>query len=209
VANPTSQNGQLQTSGTYIDMITRNYYTVDISEFYVMFFSFPLRNNGEITNGCTSPGGTVYGNAVYHQNLWAIVCKATSNTIGVPGSGYVSQNLRIQGFFTPFYYLAGSERTMLTYTYHFKSRYTTLGTISDGYLNESPKISPNPTLTITPLHQLSPLRGSRDDYTFTFKYTSSASNDLSFVKKIALIFPANVDYIFIETDCLEGPSSQV
>ena len=57
-------------------------------------------------------------------------------------------------------------------------------------------------MTMTPLHRSSRLKGSRDDYTFTFTYTTSNTNDLSFVKKIAIIFPTNIDYVFVETDCL-------
>ena len=190
-------------------MITRNYYTTDSSSFYIIFFGFPLRNNGVITNGCTSTGGTVYGDAIYHANHWAIVCKTNVNNIGVPGNGYVSRNLRINGFFTPFYYLSSSEQWMLTYTYHFSTRNTTVGTIPDGYPNESPKLSSNPSITITSLHQTTRYMGARDDYTFTFAFTTSATNDLSFVKKIALIFPTNINYIFVETDCMEAPGSQV
>lgn len=96
----------MQTSGQYIDMITRNYDTVAVGEFYVLFFGFPIRNNGVVSNGCTSTGGSVYGDAVYHLNLWAIVCQVTNNVLGVPGSGYTSRNLRILNFFTPFYYLS-------------------------------------------------------------------------------------------------------
>jgi len=108
VANPASQNGRLQTSGMYLDMISRNSYTTDSSSFYIIFFGFPLRNNGVISNGCTNTGGTAYGDAIYHANHWAIVCKTDVNNLGVPGNGYVSRNLRINGFFTPFYYLSSS-----------------------------------------------------------------------------------------------------
>ncbi len=56
----------LQTSGGHIDMITRNWWDLSAGQYYILFFSFPLRNNGLVSNGCTWPGGSVYGNAYYH-----------------------------------------------------------------------------------------------------------------------------------------------
>lgn len=47
-------------------MITRNYWDVTAGQYYILFFGFPLRNNGVVTNGCTYPGGVIYGNAYYH-----------------------------------------------------------------------------------------------------------------------------------------------
>ena len=191
-------------------MVARNSYTTDSASYYLIYFGFPLRNNGVVSNGCSYPGGSTYGDAIYHSNHWAIICKTNVNNMGVAGGGATTRNLRISGFFTPFFYLSASEKTMLTYTLHYNTRYTSVGTITDGYPNESPKTSSNPTITITSLHRPSPrLRGSRDDYTFTFTYTTSNNDDLSFVKKIAIIFPTNIDYIFVETDCLEAPGSQV
>lgn len=117
-------------------MITRNYYTLSSSEYYVVFFKFPLRNNGVYSNACTyPPNGAIYGDAIYHLNLWAIVCSVSSTSIGVPGSGYTTRNLRIGNFFTPFYYLSAAERQMEAYGYDFTSRYTSFGNINDGYPN--------------------------------------------------------------------------
>ena len=116
-------------------MISRNYYTADAGTYYLVYFGFPLRNNGVISNACTDASNNVYGDAVYHSNHWAVVCYFTSRNMAAPGSGSVSRNIRIKSFFTPFYYLSSSERTMLTYTYHYNSRYTSVGTITDGYPN--------------------------------------------------------------------------
>jgi hypothetical protein len=71
----------LQTSNGYIDMITRNYWHVSAGQYYLLFFAFPLRKNGVVANGCTWPGGGIYGDAYYHENIWAIVCQVASNTI--------------------------------------------------------------------------------------------------------------------------------
>lgn len=103
-----SQNQQLQTSGVYLDMISRNYWNAGAGEYYLIFFNFPLRNNGKITNGCSYPGSSIYGDAYYHQNLWVIVCTISSATLDVPGGGYDTRNLRIAGFYTPFYYLSAA-----------------------------------------------------------------------------------------------------
>jgi hypothetical protein len=200
VATPISSTGQLQTSGSYIDMISRNNYNLASGEYYLTFFNFPLRNNGVVTNGCSYPGSSIYGDAVYHLNLWAIVCTVTGATIGVPGGGATTRNLRISGFFTPFYYLSAAERVMECYGYNWNTRYTSSGGITDGYPNEGPKTSSTPSLTITPVSG-SYIAGTRDDYTFSFTF-SAANNDLSFVKKIALIFPSSIDYNFLESDCV-------
>ena len=98
---------------------------------------------------------------------------------------------------------------MLTYTYHFSSRYTTVGTITDGFPNESPKRSSNPTLSMTAIHQTTRYAGVRDDYIFTFAFDNSATEDIKFTKKIALMFPTNIDYVFVESDCMEATNSQV
>lgn len=61
-----SQSAALQTSSSYIDMITRNNWNLGQGDYYVILFNFPLRVNGLITSGCTYPGGGVYGDAYYH-----------------------------------------------------------------------------------------------------------------------------------------------
>jgi hypothetical protein len=187
----------------YIDMITRNYWTLSSGDYYIMYFNFPLRNNGLVSSGCTYPGGSVYGNAYYHQNLWIIVCAVTSTAIGVPGGGYTTRNLRISSFYTPFYYLKASERVITTYGYLFSSKITSIGYITDGFPNESPKVVSNPTFSLTPIHNtVTQYAGSRDDYTITFTYTNTATVDISFTQLIAVIFPTGIDYDFPESDCL-------
>lgn len=126
----------MQRSGVFIDLISRNVWNLDNGDSYVMYFSFPLRNNGRVTNGCTYPGtSTIYGDAWYHGNLWAIVCKVSPTAIGVPSGGYTTRNLRIAGFYTPFYYLSSTEDDIVTYSYHFSSKITTVGYITDGFPN--------------------------------------------------------------------------
>ena len=87
----------MQTQGTYIEVTARNQVTTTSEDYYTMFFSFPLRNNGVVSNGCkTSGGGTTLGNAYYHQNLWIIVCDFTVNNLGAPAaSGVVATTLRV------------------------------------------------------------------------------------------------------------------
>lgn len=108
VGNIATGAGKMQTQGTYIDLITRNEYDVNVGEFYVLFFNFPLRNNGQVVDGCSYPSSTVYGDAWYHQNLWVIVCAVDNSAIGVPGSGSQTRNLRIAGFYSPWFYLDSS-----------------------------------------------------------------------------------------------------
>lgn len=56
----------LQTSNGNIDMISRNWWDLVAGHYYILFFGFPLRKNGLVSNGCTWPGGGVYGHAYYH-----------------------------------------------------------------------------------------------------------------------------------------------
>jgi hypothetical protein len=94
-------------------MISRNWWDISAGQYYLLFFGFPLRKNGVVTNGCSWPGGGIYGNAYFHENIWAIVCEVSSNTIS---NSYAwnnnnvyygnTRNLRIAGFYTPWYYLS-------------------------------------------------------------------------------------------------------
>lgn len=211
VGSVRTQNQQLQTSGVYIDMITRNVWNVVNGDYYVILFNFPIRNNGYFSGACTYPGSSTYGDAYYHQNLWVIICAVTTGTaIGVPAGGYTTRNLRITNFYTPFYYLSPAEQAMTIYAHHFTDKVTSISTISDGFPNEAPKTAATPTLTFTPVHQTTKYGGSRDDYAITFTYSSSATVDVSFTQLIAFIFPtSSIDYAFPEADCVESPSSQV
>jgi hypothetical protein len=134
-------------------MCTRNWRDLSVGDYYVVYFGFPLRNNGLVSNACTYPGSTIYGDAYYHLNNWVIVCYLNQNGIGVPAyPNYYTQNLRISGFFTPYYYLSSTEKTIYAYGYNFGSRYTSYAAITDGYPNEGPKIATTPSITVTPVH---------------------------------------------------------
>lgn len=56
----------LQTTITNIDMISRNYNILYGGQYYILLFSFPLRKNGLVNDGCSYPGGDIYGDAYYH-----------------------------------------------------------------------------------------------------------------------------------------------
>jgi hypothetical protein len=194
-------------------MITRNVWDVCKGDYYVVLFKFPLRINGLVSGGCTYPGGGTYGDAYYHQNLWLIVCAVThaTNCIGQPSGGYTTRNLRISNFYTPFYYLSPSEQVVTAYTYMFSGKITSISSITDNYPNESPKRG-NPTLTLTAMHQTgTQYTGSRDDYTISFVFNTVGSTiDVSFTQLVAFIFPTwSYNYAFPESDCVEGPSSQI
>lgn len=193
-----SAGQQLQTSGTSINMITRNPWGIGSGDYYVILFGFPLRNNGLVSSACINPSNSnVYGDAYYHQNLWVIVCALnTVHSIGVPAGGYTTRNLQINGFYTPYYYLSASEQSMTIYSYYFSSKNTAVGIVTDGYPNEGPKTAASPSLTFTAIHQSIIYAGSRDDYTITFAYSSSATVDVSFTQMIAFIFPSSIDYDF-------------
>ena len=55
-------------------------------------------------------------------------------------------------------------------------------------------------------------RGSREDYTFTFAYsTSSSATDMALVKMISIQFPpySTYDFTFANTECIEHPNSVI
>ena len=48
-------------------MIARNYFDLGSGSYYLLFFGFPLRRNGAVSNGCTNPiNSVIYGDAYYH-----------------------------------------------------------------------------------------------------------------------------------------------
>jgi hypothetical protein len=69
----------------------------------------------------------------------------------------------------------------------------------------------NPTFSMTAVHgNLN--KGSREDYSFTFTYsTSSSATDMALVKRISISFPAygTCDFTFASTQCIEHPSSVI
>jgi hypothetical protein len=98
--------------------------------------------------------------------------------------------LRIAGFYTPWYFLSTSERAVTTYAYT-TGDITARGIFNDLFPNAGPKQSGSPTFTMTPAHHTTTqIAGARDDYTFEIIYSSTASNDISYMKRIAIIFPS-------------------
>ncbi len=65
--------------------------------------------------------------------------------------GHNTRNLRISGFYTPWYYLSASEQVVTSYSYH-TTDITTKGTYTDGFPNASPKQASGPTFIMTPVH---------------------------------------------------------
>ena len=85
-------------------------------------------------------------------------------------------------------------------------------TISDYFPQLNPKTSSTDSFTITAIHEGSSLKkGTRDDYRISFKFSTSATIDISYMKLIAVIFPTsgNADYSILGEDCVEDPSSEV
>lgn len=65
---------------------------------------------------------------------------------------------------------------------------------------------------MTPIHQAGAMyNGARDDYTIEFSYSSTASVDISYMKLIAIIFPASstANFVLMGQDCVEAPTSSV
>ena len=136
VAGAFSTQQNLQNSGVGLNLISRNSWNINGGSYYVVYFNFPLRNNGKVSGGCTYPNNSsYYGDAYYHLNNWVIVCAVANNAMGVPGGGYTTRNVQFTGFFTPFYYLTPAERVILGYGYNPQTRATCYGQYSDSYPN--------------------------------------------------------------------------
>jgi hypothetical protein len=154
-------------------MIWRNYWAMGAGDYLILFFGFPLRNNGIVANGCTNPiDGSTYGDAYYHQNIWAIVCtinsgKSNSSAHSIYGvANGIQRDLAISGFYTPWYYLSATDQTITTYSYNY-GVITSKAVFNDGgYPNVSPKPSSGATFIMTPAYSTAMYLGSRDDYFF-------------------------------------------
>lgn len=93
-------------------------------------------------------------------------------------------------------------------SYSYTGDITTRGTYNDLYPNVQPKQAIGPTFIITPVHQTTTqYAGARDDYTFEIIYSNTASNDISYMKKVAIIFPQSaspqlIDFVLLGQDCV-------
>lgn len=116
-----SLSGQLQMPNDKLLFGDAHSLPVIVGESYVVRFKFPLRVNGKYPGFCQSIGGVVYGDAYYHEKLRTIVCKVTTTVIPLQISP-LSATMQIAGFYTPWYYLADSERDVQAIaTYHSTS----------------------------------------------------------------------------------------
>lgn len=80
-------------------------YPLLINDAYLIKFNFPLRVNGKFTGACMNNAQTVvYGDAYYHQNIRAIICKVTTTTVPSQISP-ASATMLIKNFYTPWYLL--------------------------------------------------------------------------------------------------------
>jgi hypothetical protein len=130
--------------------------------------------------------------------------------MGAPSNwGVVARTLRIEGFYTPWYYLSGAEQVIKTY-HLYSYEYSYSGQLTDGFPQLNPKTSGSATFTMTPVSG-NLYNGARDDYTIEFTYSSTASVDISYMKLIAIIFPdpSTADFVLLGQDCVEGITSSI
>jgi hypothetical protein len=102
---PATTSMQMEYEGD--DFLIGDAHTFDLlpGDSFIMKFGFPIRVNGKVASGCTDLAGTViYGDAYYHQRLRTVVCKII---LTLPAQlTPAATRLMIQGFYTPWYYLA-------------------------------------------------------------------------------------------------------
>ncbi len=70
----------------------------------------------------------------------------------------------------------------------------------------NPKTTATASFSMTPVHQTggTMYKGTRDDYTFQFAFSSTASVDISYTKLIAIIFPTSgtANFALLGKDCV-------
>ncbi len=70
----------------------------------------------------------------------------------------------------------------------------------------NPKTTTTASFSMTPVHQTggTMYKGTRDDYTFQFAFSSTASVDISYTKLIAIIFPTSgtANFALLGKDCV-------
>lgn len=207
-----SANYYMQTSSSTIEFSPQNQNTLQVGDAYVMFFGFPLRNNGRVTDGCQRiSDGTPVADAYYHYNNWVIVClfKVAFGTDS--DSDPSTRNFRVSSFYTPWFYLSAQEAEVIGISQYFSGAWAQKGIMSDGYKNENPKRpQTTPTITLTPVVQTTTKWGGvRDDYTIDIKFGTDTGDDISYMQLVAFIFPSNSDYVLFNSDCVEGVGSAV
>lgn len=145
--------GRLETKNDMLKLTTRNMLTLNAGDYYVVFMSFPLRNNGKITGGCQTAAGGAVGNAYYHWHTWTIVCEVLTS-VPPQAAGSTAQNLMLQGFFTPWYLLTDLERVVVCHSSYLATYgYSVEVNHNDWFPLLLPRISfltPS-TLTMTPV----------------------------------------------------------
>ncbi len=75
------------------------------NDYYILFFSFPLRVNNIVPSGCLLSSGVSVGNLYYHWYNQAIVCQVVTS-IPNPGINSTIPNVKFINFYTQYYYLS-------------------------------------------------------------------------------------------------------
>ena len=210
--NPASYQYQMPNE----DLTFGDAHTDDIldGDAYILRFNFPIRVNGLQTGACKSADGlTVYGDAYYHENLRAIVCKIIGTTIPAQ-TAPLTQTMMVSSFYTPWYRLTDVERYVHAIaTYHSTSTSEVIN-----YFDLFPHLSPKYDFATSSTIQITPHIGHNiacqaDDYVFTVRLEdpASADDDLQYTKMIGIELPLTtvVDYNPLNTDCVEDPSSEI
>lgn len=199
-----------------------NTYALMLGDAFLIKFNFPIRKNGKVTGGCKDFGGTIaYGDAIYHERLRTVVCKIPLVTgVSIPLQiTPAAATLRLEGFYTPWYYLSPAEQRMTGIAHYYSTtssevvQYTSLFPLLPPrfqfplYLSAATSV-----FTMVPVltHMV---QCQRNDYIFTIQIdpAGAAYYNLQYTKLIGIVFPPStgVDYVFFGTDCVEHASSDI
>ena len=200
--------GRLETSGDTLKFTSRNMQAMNAGDYYVVFMSFPLRNNGKILGGCQTAAGGAVGNVYYHWHTWAIVCEVLT-PVAIPTPGTTIQNLRFQGFFTPWYLLTPLESVAISHaSYLFTLGYS----VEVNHHDDFPLLLPRIVFPTISTLTMQPIMGhnvgnQEDDYIITVRLESATSTNLNlqYCKMVSIEFPLTTvaDFVMHNTDCVQ------
>lgn len=130
-------------------------------------------------------------------------------------SASLAASMMISGFYTPWYRLADSERTVTAIATSFATSTSEVINYFDKFPLLPPRyhfFAPPESLTLTP-HLGHMTACQADDYIFRVRLevAGSANLDLQYCKMVSILLPLTtvVDYFPLNTDCVEHIDSEI
>lgn len=192
-----------QISGVHFDFTTRNTKIMVQNDLYILKFNFDLRMSQKYPGSFkynTGLGGV--GDVIFMQNCQTVILRVGATNLALMSTGSTSINARIESlFYNPYLQLSTSEAKITGYAVYLATEQGEVVNHNDAFPTLVPREMTSPSFSINAVHgNLN--KGSREDYTFTFTYsTSSSGTDMALVKMISIQFPpySTYDFTFANT----------